>query len=135
MIRRKMICQREQDCESGTEGFNQHLQERGYPDTFVREIGGEVNRTPRSLLLSPPSGEDSDNRLLLIPSHYDKVWFVILTKCIDSIFTPGVEELLHKDNPFTNTLVVKSMRRTSNLKDFPDAVNKAILGNEEEAND
>ena len=135
MICRKVICMREQDYVSSVTEFTKRLKERGYPEVFINVIGGEVDRIPRSLLLAPSDAEDSDEGLLLLPSHYDKIWFNISTKQIDSLFQQGVEELLPRNNPFTNAQIVKSMCRSSNLKDFTDAVHKKVLLAEEEAND
>ena len=135
MIRPKIICMREQDYASSVEEFIKWLQERGYPEEFIRGIGGEVDKIPQSLLLAPPNSEDRDEELSLLPSHYDKIWFNISTKKIDSLFWKGVEELLPGNNSFTHRRVVKSMRRSVNLKDFCDTINKKILGYEEEADD
>ena len=40
-----------------------------------------------------------------------------------------------QSNPFSHCTVVKSMRRSANLKDFTYAINKKVLGTEEEADD
>ena len=126
MLFRSLICSREQDFERSMKEFVTRLQERGYPGLFISAIEGEVRKIPRSLILSPSHGEDSDEGPLLLPSHYDKIWYDIKTSRINSIFSAAVAELLPNDNPFRESPITKCMRRTKNLKDFVDAINSAM---------
>lgn len=50
-------------------------------------------------------------------------------------FPTRCQRVVLKDNPFTNTLVVKGLLQTKDLKNDSDAVNKAILRNEEKTDD
>lgn len=127
MIRRRLICSREQDFERSMAEFARRLQERGYPGPFIGAIEGEVRKIPRSLILAPSHGKDSNEEPLLLPSHYDKIWFDIKTSRVNSIFQEAVEEFLPGDNPFRGTQITKCMRRTKNLKDFVDAINSAMV--------
>ena len=61
-----------------------------------------------------------------MPSHYHKIWYDIKTSRINAIFNEAVEEFFYK-NPFRDSLIIKSMHRSKNLKDFVDAINSSML--------
>ena len=129
MIRRKMICSLESDFQTANQAFINRLAERGYPRPFTLAIEEEINRTPRSLLLSDLGREDSQSEPLLIPSQYDKIWYDIKTSTIQKTFIEGLEEFGNIPDCFKDTRIIKSLRRNRNLKDFLDAVNLSILEN------